>query len=330
MSEKRNLQDIAVLLSEKANITKKEAELFLKESFETIQDGLLKDQSVKISGLGTFKLTAVGERESVDVTTGNRVILPAHYKVGFTPDATLAETVNEPFALFDNVELDEEAAIDADEEVEATEEVEAPPIGTQLRPVIQEEYEYELPPPIEEENKKGGCGWFVTTLLILLLGLGAYAYLSYQRERQSTLPEEEEWEYLPADTLQYILEGQETTVLDSVPEQTVDTIATAVVETKSAPVQATASASARTHIIQTGERLTLIALKEYGNKIFWVYLYEENKQLIPHPDLLEIGTKITIPPATKYGINSSDVNAVRKAKQLAALLENQLNDQGKD
>jgi hypothetical protein len=63
--------------------------------------------------------------------------------------------------------------------------------------------------------------------------------------------------------------------------------------------------------------LTLLALKEYGDKSFWVYIYEENKQLIKSPDAVSVGTVLTIPPATKYGIDKNNPESIKKARAKA-------------
>jgi len=70
-----------------------------------------------------------------------------------------------------------------------------------------------------------------------------------------------------------------------------------------------------------GERLTLIALREYGHKAFWVYLYEENKNIIDDPGLVPVGLEIVIPPASKYQIDKNNPESVNKAKAIAAKLE---------
>jgi nucleoid DNA-binding protein len=111
MNEKINLQELIILLAQKANITKKEAEAFFKECFDTMNEALLTDHLIKVKGLGSFKLTQVNDRESIDVVTGERVLIPAHYKVNFTADNSLAQAINEPFALFAPVELNEDNTI---------------------------------------------------------------------------------------------------------------------------------------------------------------------------------------------------------------------------
>ena len=92
MNEKLNFHDLVGLLSEKAGITKKDAENFLRDFFDLTTNALLKDKQVKIKNLGTFKVVDVNERESVDVRTGERVVIPSHSKVSFAPDSTLSKT----------------------------------------------------------------------------------------------------------------------------------------------------------------------------------------------------------------------------------------------
>jgi len=140
MNERINLQDLVTLLSEKADITKKDAETFLREYFEVINEELVKDGMLKVKDLGAFKLLQVEDRESIDVTTGERVLIPAHYKVTFTPDKKLAETVNEPFAYFETTEIEENSGLDDLKllsEEDATEEFE--PTFDESEPVIQTE-----------------------------------------------------------------------------------------------------------------------------------------------------------------------------------------------
>lgn len=108
MNEKLLLQDLVVLLAKKSGITQKEADKFFRELFQLVLEGIYDNDIVKIKDFGTFKLVKVNSRESVDVNTGNKIEIPAHYKMSFTPDKTLKELVNEPFAHFESVPLDED------------------------------------------------------------------------------------------------------------------------------------------------------------------------------------------------------------------------------
>ena len=81
---KNSIGDLAAILARKQKIGKKEANDMVTAFFATITDGLRDDRQVKVRGLGTFKVTTVKARESVDVNTGNRVVIEGHDKVSFT------------------------------------------------------------------------------------------------------------------------------------------------------------------------------------------------------------------------------------------------------
>lgn len=112
MSERIGIQDLIDTLAEKHGITKKDAEAFVKEFFNLIEEALESDQYVKIKGLGTFKLTKVESRESVNVNTGERIQIEGHTKVSFTPEANVKDLINKPFAHFETVVLNDETVLD--------------------------------------------------------------------------------------------------------------------------------------------------------------------------------------------------------------------------
>lgn len=99
------IKDLAEILVQKHQLDSRSAEAFINAVIETIHEGLKSDRVVKVKGFGTFKLTAVRERESINVNTGERVVISGHDKVSFTPDAVLRDLVNKPFAQFDTVVL---------------------------------------------------------------------------------------------------------------------------------------------------------------------------------------------------------------------------------
>lgn len=107
MNEKRSLQDLIDLLAEKHELSKKEAEAVVKGMFDLIGEALEREKYVKVKGLGTFKLTEVDRRESVDVNTGERIEIQGHTKVSFTPDTSMKDQINKPFAHFETVILNE-------------------------------------------------------------------------------------------------------------------------------------------------------------------------------------------------------------------------------
>lgn len=118
MEGKVLLQDLAQTLAAKRNMQRKDAEAFMKAFFETISDGILQDKIVKVKGLGTFKMIEVQNRESVNVNTGERIVIPGHSKISFTPDTELKDEVNKPFALFQTVIINEGTSIEDMEKVE--------------------------------------------------------------------------------------------------------------------------------------------------------------------------------------------------------------------
>lgn len=100
---KNKIMNITSALSTKYKMPLKEAEAFVAMVFDVVNEGLQKDKLVKVKGLGTFKVAAVKDRESVNVNTGERVLIEGHDKITFTPDAVLRDFVNKPFAQFETV-----------------------------------------------------------------------------------------------------------------------------------------------------------------------------------------------------------------------------------
>lgn len=141
--------DIAKIVAKKRKITDKNAESFLVDMFDVIHEGLHADKQVKVKGLGTFKITAVKSRESVNVNTGERVVIEGHSKVSFTPETSMKERVNKPFAQFETVMVNDhvdvaklEAVEDVTPDKEETVAEEVPVKAekpTEEKPVRQEE-----------------------------------------------------------------------------------------------------------------------------------------------------------------------------------------------
>ena len=157
------ITDLASLLAEKHGISHKEAEMFVSLLFDIAKGALHAQKQVKIKGLGTFKLTSVSSRESIDVNTGQRILIEGRDKVSFTPDAAMKNLVNRPFAQFETVILKddvdftdidkkydekvEEEALPTEEPVQETPVVEETPI---VEEPIQEEASAQETPIVEE------------------------------------------------------------------------------------------------------------------------------------------------------------------------------------
>ena len=104
---KNDLHDIAKMLASKYGISVNEAKTFANTFIDLVNEGLQEDGLVKIKGFGTFKIVEVKDRESINVTTGERILIPGRSKVTFTPDSVMKELVNKPFSQFDTVVLNE-------------------------------------------------------------------------------------------------------------------------------------------------------------------------------------------------------------------------------
>ena len=136
MRQMATIKDISKLLMARHKVRSADADRFLQQMVEVINEGLLRDRVVKIKGFGTFKLLAVKERASVNVQTGEKVLIGEHDKVTFTPDSVMKEIINKPFSQFETVVIDDDSPLlkegglpedldDAEEELEVQEVSEA-------------------------------------------------------------------------------------------------------------------------------------------------------------------------------------------------------------
>lgn len=144
---KNSLNVLADKLAEKSGLSQIESELFIRKMFDVCHQGLAADKMVKMRWLGTFKVTSVKDRESVDVNTGERIIIEGRDKISFTPDNILKEIVNKPFAQFETVVVNEGVDFDSidkkyedsleDEEQEREQEVIKPAVDV-VEPLLPE------------------------------------------------------------------------------------------------------------------------------------------------------------------------------------------------
>ena len=168
MNNKVTFPELVEQVAQYANTSKRMSELFLKELFATISQSLIDGESVKVKGIGTFKLTEVSPRKSVDVNTGEEIEIPGHKKLSFAPDKDMAEAINQPFMHFeteildDHVTDDQLAAIDAGEPTKAPAEEETDDTAATEAPAaeapVAAEEEVVMPPvfvvPVEEPESE--------------------------------------------------------------------------------------------------------------------------------------------------------------------------------
>lgn len=413
MNNRLNIQDLAGLLSEYTGKDKAEVEQFLKCLVAVVSEGVYTDKLVKIKGLGTFKIITVDKRESIHVNTGERFLIPAHYKFSFLPDKDLKELVNKPFSVFETTEILEDVNFsDMEESVEVSEkekevddesveevmpeekvvaaktdlvpkeelipevavkETEEEPVPEEAMPKTEEEpvpegalseteekpvekmaepepttataseermieKPTENPVDIKNEvvpaatplivpktdvkttpaNKRSVLLWVVLAFMLILVAIGCFTIGRYYCFPDPVIVEMEpkvvssDPQSLP-DTMAKSEEQKQ--VVDSVFEHP-DKPNRDSVLAKKPLTDPMPPKPLDTIQIKRGDRLTVIALKYYGNKLFWVYLYKHNRAVIADPNNVPIGTSIEIPIPAMYGIDAKSSASRAKAAAL--------------
>jgi nucleoid DNA-binding protein len=219
---KLTIQEVAKILIEKNGLGQREANQFATEFFSVILSRLQDGETVKVKGLGTFKIINVEARESVSVRTGERVVIDSHSKVSFTPDTVMKELVNKPFSQFETVVLNDGVEFEdipdeaAEEESSVAEEpaviVEEPAVIAKEPAIIVEEPAVIEEPAVEEpaaeepaaeepENlinfyeeeqpEESHWGrWLLAGLVALALVIAAgYGGYQYGRQQTAVLPD---------------------------------------------------------------------------------------------------------------------------------------------
>lgn len=372
MNNRLAIQDLAGLLAEYTGKDKNSSERFLREFIAVVSEGVYTDKLVKVKGLGTFKIIPVEKRESIHVNTGERFVIPEHYKFSFLPDKELRELVNKPFSFFETTELrenvdftDMDVVLDEpnikETEDESIEEMipeekhlpeeepvvfseegsavppeedpvvfsEEEPAGQPedegmdtLEPVVDERSDSSEPDSPSEEVETGPdaerkkprtkriavVSMFV--FLLMLFNIGLYLNRTYFFEKEK--------EPLRIDT---VFPKGETVATEAVPDTTIvfanedssQTVGETTVENPEVESEAVSPKVIARVKIEPGSRLTLISLKYYGSKLFWVYLYEYNRAVITDPNNVPIGTVIEVPAPEMYGIDRRDRSSIEKA-----------------
>lgn len=154
-----NIADVSKDVAKKHKLVPQDVERFVTKMFEVVNKGLDADKLVKVKGLGTFKVTAVKERESVNVNTGERVLISGHEKITFTPDAIMKDLVNKPFSQFETVVLNDDVDFSEVDEAQPTEEQEQVDVDSEAGDVSEEslsvvtEEVQELPEEVPSETE---------------------------------------------------------------------------------------------------------------------------------------------------------------------------------
>ena len=363
MNEKISFPDLVGLLSSKMNITKKEAETFLKEFFTVSTEVITSGEELRINGLGLFKPIWVEARGSINVQTGEPVEIPGHYKLSFIPDKVLREAVNAPFSSFsvevlnDHVPIEDMTAvpsqdIDENNDICNTENVELQD-SKEIREKEEEDEPIEPAHEYIQEDKSADEESSEST--VSSQEIEKFQEEIIQPESETKVEEKEEdcyedylrksasrksfwWGVLSAfgiiiiclaggiffmgNDSPYVVKIGEYTLslgkqsidsrpMNNNPESVVlpenkDTLSEmekdSVLKDSVISVSPLAAPEVKPVIetIRSGVFLTTLARKYFGHKAFWVYIYEENKDVIKNPNQVPIGTRLTIPSASKY------------------------------
>lgn len=383
MNEKISFPDLVGLLSSKMNITKKEAETFLKEFFTVSTEVITSGEELRINGLGLFKPIWVEARGSINVQTGEPVEIPGHYKLSFIPDKVLREAVNAPFSSFsvevlnDHVPIEDMTAvpsqdIDENNDICNTENVELQD-SKEIREKEEEDEPIEPAHEYIQEDKSADEESSEST--VSSQEIEKFQEEIIQPESETKVEEKEEdcyedylrksasrksfwWGVLSAfgiiiclaggiffmgNDSPYVVKIGEYTLslgkqsidsrpMNNNPESVVlpenkDTLSEmekdSVLKDSVISVSPLAAPEVKPVIetIRSGVFLTTLARKYFGHKAFWVYIYEENKDVIKNPNQVPIGTRLTIPSASKYDIDANNRTSVENAKALAAKIQ---------
>ena len=384
MNEKISFPDLVGLLSSKMNITKKEAETFLKEFFTVSTEVITSGEELRINGLGLFKPIWVEARGSINIQTGEPVEIPGHYKLSFIPDKVLREAVNAPFSSFsvevlnDHVPIEDMTAvpsqdIDENNDICNTENVELQD-SKEIREKEEEDEPIEPAHEYIQEDKSADEESSEST--VSSQEIEKFQEEIIQPESETKVEEKEEdcyedylrksasrksfwWGVLSAfgiiiiclaggiffmgNDSPYVVKIGEYTLslgkqsidsrpMNNNPESVVlpenkDTLSEMEKDSvlKDSVISASPLAAPEVkpviETIRSGVFLTTLARQYFAHKAFWVYIYEENKDVIKNPNQVPIGTRLTIPSASKYDIDANNRTSVEKAKALAAKIQ---------
>ena len=420
MNEKITLPLLTQLLALHTGDSRKQSEDFIKEFFGAVSAALANGEQVKIKDFGVFKTTLVGARKSVNVSTGEDHEIPAHYKVSFTPSKEIAAIINEPFEMFETVELNDNVSLedmetldpstpddaissldsqDANQAETDTDQPDQPELSDNDQPEQSEpdnspvyvfddsdsdhsQHSVAVNNPSDDKNTSSIEDKIVSISETISTDANGVVCVSerikFVSDNDSFVCEDispnddenssddEEIAPKPAKgrfwlgflsglaaaffvafiiygTFLYIGDSPSlhsnqvqtpsdiTANVTSAADQDADHADVAQPATQSAEsdqsepeqkstetpeVNTQPSDSPLYDTITKTRYLTTMAKDHYGNYHFWPYIYMENQKFLGHPDRITPGTKIVVPPLSKYGVDPSNPEHIKKAKQL--------------
>lgn len=383
MGNKVTISILSQILSERTGKSRKECEDTLRSFFHTISNAISAGETVKVKGFGTFKISQVDARMSVDISSGQDFEIPAHNKIVFLPSRELANAVNAPFEMFETIELAEnitEIELQDTEREEPSDEIESAPsesdaenneineieemevssvpqdsfdnreLECHSETIAREEndslksFQSELQCDLSEETDEDfrndgttetrghfgrGFIWGMIAALLILLAGGCLFYILNENfskhvdslmagygiktteidSKKKAVDRISEHGVAAAENIGEIESGVDGMVEDYVaPDELSD----------DNPVPTKPSDMNVYDTIRPHSGLGVMARKHYGNYHFWPYIYKENEKILGHPDRITPGTRVIIPPLSKYGVNAKSQEDIAKAKKLDA------------
>lgn len=391
MAEKLSWSELRRALASRAGVSEKEANAFLSAFNAQLVEVLKTDKQVKINGLGTFKLQAVAPRKSVNVTTGEEIIIDGYNKIVFAPESGVKELVEKTSVVSsteENVPADdapqeaENAVVDPikklgeqaeeivdilgelgqspKEEVPVVEEPEPEPeVPAEPEPVIPEPEPVIVPEPApvipepqpapvvptpepvvepdpepEQPKKKKKSHFFRDTLIcmVILIALALVGYFFFRDQifgliKEYVIPRVQATWFAPkaepvavatdsvAQELALIPEG------DIPQEQILDEFLAISEGEDEMQEAATQSINEYNELIRIepmheASRLTWMAKRFYGDKRYWPYLYDANRDRIVNPSKIEVGTPIRVPKLTPLQLDTTNAETKKRLEAL--------------
>ena len=337
MADKLSWTELRRAVAARAGVNEKTAGVFLNALTSQLLRGLRADKMVKINGFGTFKLQAVAPRKSVNVKTGEEIVISGYNKIVFMPEVGVKELVERGDSKVESgkskvesTEIDplKKLGEQAEEIVDLLADLGQDPKQSEKRkeksekvkpePVVEAEPVVVEPQPVKEPEKPKKQFHFVRDLLIcvvvlLLLLFGGYFFLRSQLTRWMESLAQPKVE-TPV-VVEPVVEPEPVVMDTIVPEPIVEEPAVEEPAVEPEPY----SDLITIEEMHEASRLTWMAKRYYGDKKYWPYLYDANRDVIVNPSRIKVGTPIRVPKLTKEQRDTT--NAETKARLEALRIE---------
>lgn len=355
MENKLTMSRVAAMLAISTGKQKKLCEDFVKEIFRIVGDELAADESVRIKGFGTFKLVTVESRKSVNVATGEEYEIPGHSRIVFVAAKELAAAVNAPFEAFEAVEIADDLPTDlflsmedpedSEDTVSANEEnvsVDDDPTESPGNSGDEDTESLSLEEESDEELASDAAaieayakpcrffwGFAAGFIACALIGVAVVSFLHgseffrpgsrasddiSQAVRIESVENEIASADVPNSSDTISSAAHNDTVNAKAPAADGRTLTTSGEEKENVPTEPSDKTVYDT--VTTTRYLTTIAKEHYGNFNLWPIIYEENRSILGHPNRIKPGTRVVVPPLSKYGINAESKQDIDKVKRM--------------